>query len=334
MAENVVAKFTDPERYQAAVRPAQLEIFVTAKGDFKAQLRRVELSRLWIQRARERLPRVLRSTVSAERPPIFFLASADQAAIHHTGMTVSFGDIVVVGAGSTHHHRSWAPCHWATCSLTRKDLAAAGHALVGRDLTVPAITRRLRPALPLISRLLKLHEAVGQLADVAPHILAQPEPARALEQALVHALVACLTEDTPTKMNLGARRHSAIVARFEEYVAQNPGQPLYLAEICMAIGVLERTLETSCEEHLGMGPIRYLWLRRMHLARRTLIGADPSNTTVTQIATGQGFWELGRFAVSYKRLFGESPSATLHRPACDLRTIQDRPCRFADSTFA
>src|SRR5215475_361273 len=334
MAENVVAKFTDPERYQAAVRPAQLEIFVTAKGDFQAELRRVELSRLWIQRARERLPRVIRSTVSAERPPIFFLTSADQAAIHHTGMTVSFGDIVVVGAGSTHHHRSWAPCHWATCSLTRKDLAAAGHALVGRDLTVPAITRRLRPASPLISRLLKLHEAVGQLADVAPHILAQPEPARALEQALVHAMVACLADEASAKPTSGWRHHTAVINRFEELLAANRDRPMHLAEICAEVGASERTLEICCEEHLGMGPIRYLWLRRMHLARRALIGADPSNTTVTQIATGHGFWELGRFSVSYKRLFGESPSATLHRPAGDLRTIQDRPCGFADSAFA
>jgi len=94
---------------------------------------------------------------------------------------------------------------------------------------------------------------------------------------------------------------------------ENPDQPLYLAEICAAIGTAERTLRLHCTQHLGMSPHRYLWLRRMNLARRALTLADPSATTVTTIANDHGFGELGRFAVAYRAIFGESPSATLHR---------------------
>jgi AraC-like DNA-binding protein len=65
---------------------------------------------------------------------------------------------------------------------------------------------------------------------------------------------------------------------------------------------------------LVMGPIHYLALRRMHLARRALLRADSSTATVTKIATDYGFWELGRFAVAYRALFGEPPSVTLKRP--------------------
>ena len=63
-----------------------------------------------------------------------------------------------------------------------------------------------------------------------------------------------------------------------------------------------------------MGPARYLWHRRMHLARRALLRSDPQIVTVTEVATKYGFWELGRFSVQYRALFGESPSVSLRRP--------------------
>jgi len=64
-----------------------------------------------------------------------------------------------------------------------------------------------------------------------------------------------------------------------------------------------------------MSPHKYLWLRRMNLVRRALTLGDPSGASVTVIATDHGFWELGQFAVAYRRLFGESPSVTLRQPA-------------------
>ena len=104
-----------------------------------------------------------------------------------------------------------------------------------------------------------------------------------------------------------------IIARFEDFVSAKQYRPIYMAEICAAIGVSERTLRICCQQQLGMAPIHYLWQRRMYLARRCLQNADPAARTVTEIATEHGFWELGRFSVEYRALFGESPSATLRR---------------------
>ena len=64
-----------------------------------------------------------------------------------------------------------------------------------------------------------------------------------------------------------------------------------------------------------MSPKQYLLLRRMQLARWALRAASPEATTVTELATRYGFWQLGRFAVEYRALFGETPSATLQRQA-------------------
>ena len=74
-----------------------------------------------------------------------------------------------------------------------------------------------------------------------------------------------------------------------------------------------------------MGPIRFLNLRRMHLAHRALLRADPSKSTVTRTVADHGFWELGRFSVAYRALFGESPSETLRRPEEQLEVHPSRP---------
>jgi transcriptional regulator GlxA family with amidase domain len=156
---------------------------------------------------------------------------------------------------------------------------------------------------------------VGQLAHDTPDILELPEVRRSLEEQLTHVMVRCLADGSGIDPTTGGRRHDVIVARFEEFLESNPDRPIYLTEICASIGVAERTLRASCEEHLGMGPIRFLTLRRMHLVRGALLRADPSKSTVTRIVTDHGFWELGRFSVAYRELFGESPSETLrHAP--------------------
>ena len=108
---------------------------------------------------------------------------------------------------------------------------------------------------------------------------------------------------------------------------------MYMAELSAAARVSYRTLHACCREHLGMSPKRYLWLRRMNLARQGLRTADPERTTVTEIATNYGFWELGRFSVAYRSLFGESPSTTLRRPSDDPRPgeIAGSPWQFTKS---
>jgi AraC-like DNA-binding protein len=110
--------------------------------------------------------------------------------------------------------------------------------------------------------------------------------------------------------------------RLEEVLRAGPETSLYMDDLCKAIGASYRTLHLCCREQLHMSPKRYLMLRRMHLARQALSRGDPEKTSVSEIATDYGFWELGRFSVVYRSLFGESPSTTLRRLPDDPRPIE------------
>ncbi len=323
MAWSKVLTFTDPYPYTSAVLTADMQIFPTAKGEFRAELTQVVLNQLRMQRFEENLPRVHKGAISRDRKVFTFL-TADQPEVSNRGRILSLGEICADDF-EVQHVRTGGNYRFGGVSLIPEEFAASCKAIVGCELDPERSSQFIRPPSNLIERFLKLHEMVGGIARTAPELFDLPEVVRALEQQLIHALVRCLTDGIVSPVNSGTLRHKAIVARFEDLMDANPNTPLYLTEVCAAVGAAERTLRAACEEHVGMGPIRYLTLRRMHLVRRALARAVPSAATVTQIATDHGFWELGRFSVAYRTMFGETPSLTLSRPPDDYRDLPSRP---------
>ena len=257
----------------------------------------------------------MRVTPSGMRAVILFPIRSDQPAMQVNGCEVSQNQIAKFALRCEWYLRSSAPSGWATMSLTPEGMAAAGLAIVARELAPPSGPHCTTPPASALSRLRRLYEAVGHLAQTAPEIVAKPEVARAMEEALVEAMVFCLT-DTRSDQVRNVRRHRArVMRRLEEALMENPEEPLYMAELSARVGASYWTLRDCCLEYLGMSPKRYLWLRRMNLARRALRNADAEKATVTEIVTDYGFWELGRFSVAYRSLFGEPPSTTLRRAA-------------------
>jgi AraC-like DNA-binding protein len=313
MALPRVYSLDDPSACQAVFPSADVELFPTAKGKFHAEITQVGMNRIWMHRIHISLPEI--NTVAAKpgSRSVGFLTECNSSSLLDCGLEVRPGDMVINRSDAV-HQRSDADFHYGTVSLPFDDLAAAAEAIVGRELPETPYKSTIRPPSALMLRLLNLHKSIGQLAHKTPDILEFPEVSRALETELTHILVRCLAEGHSLEPTAGDCRQNRMLTRFVEFLKANPHRPLYLTEICTAIGVPERTLRASCEEHLGMGPNRYLTLRRMHLVRRALLHSDPSTATVTQIVTGHGFWELGRFSVAYRMLFGESPSETLRQP--------------------
>ncbi len=173
----------------------------------------------------------------------------------------------------------------------------------------------LQPSPAALTKLQNLHAAASGLAEFAPKVLQSAEAAHSLEQELILAIVGCTATEAVAEDGFWLHRHREIMRRFLSLIEANQSNPLYIPGICAALGISSSTLLRCCREQLGVGPQRYLWQRRMNMARHALAKSDVVHTSVTEIATNYDFWELGRFSVAYHAMFGETPSATLRRPA-------------------
>ncbi len=322
MPSSAIRTFTDPEMYFDGIRNLQIDGVITKRGEFRAESTCIDLHRLWMHRFDERLPRIMRITPSGKRSLILFATNPGQQDMQVSGIETSQDQIVILGLDWPYYLRSSAACKWGTMSLTPEDLAATSETIIGRSMAPPAFPRWISPAAPVASRLMQLHEAAGHLATAAPDILAKPEVARAIEEALLEAMILSLTEGHPDAVRNVHRHRARVMRRLEEVLKTSPDKPLYMPQLCATVGASYTMLRDCCQIYLGMSPKRYLWLRRMHLARRALRSADAEKTTVTEVATDHGFWELGRFAVAYRSLFGEPPSVTLRRPPEDPRPVE------------
>jgi transcriptional regulator GlxA family with amidase domain len=110
----------------------------------------------------------------------------------------------------------------------------------------------------------------------------------------------------PQKITFGEMRE------IDRYLIAAGSRPVHIAEICATFKVHRRALYRAFIEAHGIPPITYLRRKRLDDVRAALLTAGPG-TMVRDIARAHGFVELGRFAASYRALFGELPSQTLRR---------------------
>jgi len=112
-----------------------------------------------------------------------------------------------------------------------------------------------------------------------------------------------------------AAQHTRILAGCLEYLHATQDHVVTIPELSDAVRSSRRTLTRVFAGAFEVSPARYLRLRRLNQVRAWLRHASPSRTPVTDAAMRFGFFELGRFARDYRRLFGELPSETIARRA-------------------
>lgn len=146
-----------------------------------------------------------------------------------------------------------------------------------------------------------------------PELIGSQSATQATIEQLVDHLTGIAGRLAPaTDIHSSPERKHALV-RVIDFLRHDRAANVPLHKLCEIAGVGERSLQYAFREELGLTPKEFMIRRRLHAARQELLCLKGSETTVTEVALNYGFTELGRFASLYKKVFGESPSATLGR---------------------
>jgi AraC family transcriptional regulator, ethanolamine operon transcriptional activator len=149
-------------------------------------------------------------------------------------------------------------------------------------------------------------------AENHPQLMGSPMALNCFETELLAATKQLFTKNQGSPNRNFMRWHCQTKTTLE-LAMRHLDEALSISDLAEQSGVPERTLRTAFQRCYGLSPIEYLRVNRLHQARRLLLASCPDATTVTQIAFGLGFWDLGRFAGAYRQLFGERPSETLRK---------------------
>jgi AraC-like DNA-binding protein len=324
MWSSTIIESSDPDEFVGLIRPDGCEILVTERGPFNARGILMKIDRLYLQRRTEHLARLIQ--VAMPRCGMLFLTEAGPS-MYWDGVEIRHDNLALFSSGETYLSRLSGPTSWGAISFADHDMEAICGAWSGGRATWVDGCTVITPHPPALAQLRALHAAAGDLAEAVPELAIPPEVARTLEQALTHAMVECIKVNGHRSDTTAMQHHRLIIRRFREMLDANPFEPLHMPQTSHAIGVSGRTLRMACQKQFGVSPTQYLLLCRMRLARRSLQQADPTITRVTDIATELGFWELGRFSVKYRQIFGETPSTTLR--ADSLPRHREMPSAYA-----
>lgn len=178
----------------------------------------------------------------------------------------------------------------------------------------PHVTRRFAS---LVQRFLAMTESRPQLFD-------DPVALDSYRYDLVSATQELFTRSRHPAGGQFARWHRLTQSTLQLGMSR-PDHSMSVSELARRTGAPDRTLRTAFSRIYGFSPQEYLRIQRLCEARRLLHAGDPDQMTVTEVAFGLGFWDLGRFAGAYRTLFGERPSETLRRRVRGSLRVRDYP---------
>lgn len=311
-------EFQDADEFAPAIQGADVELIQTSANRTGGRVTEIHLGSVVLQYCRIAFGTLARASLHTNPVSLMVPLKIDGPAVCN-GYSMSHESFLVHGNRADYYSKTPTGFEWVLLPFKTD---AVLHTIAVLTQQEPPEFREnclsIRPPASVMKGVQRLLIDAVRTAQRSPGVLTSHNALRSLEHSLQTVISTALAQSHPGFSRSYGRTklsHSLVRRRVETYLEAHLSEPVYLADLCAATGMSERTLQLVFLESYGVSPLQYLKLRRLNLARQCLRDGTYEQAGVTGVALDCGFWELGRFAADYKALFGESPSQTLQRRA-------------------
>jgi AraC-like DNA-binding protein len=190
--------------------------------------------------------------------------------------------------------------------------AAAAGVIVERAADHPGAVRLAASEGRAIRNQIEL--LAGRLAAAADPTQLEHPPIALIEYLAALVEAGAGADDRAPGIDRSAGRHLRQAWTAEHFIHAHIREEIPIIRLCREVGVSRRQMEYAFRATFGVSPLEFIKVLRLNEARRQLMTAREKGLSVTKIAMDVGITHLGRFAASYRLLFGESPKETMLRP--------------------
>ena len=300
----------DADALSDSVRSSRFEHLQLERGDFRADLKRVDVGQLTVDAGCYTRKVMARGDFPSDRVIVGCVLNSREAG-NMNGHHFSVNDVVVFPEGAELDCTLPAATNWCSVQLSREILAQMGCAAMTFD-RVKVLPGHRAENLRLSRLLDRLTKARASNEDRAPENCASPLAFD--EEMLLEQIRRTLNEHLGRRARgrrPSLRERMTLVRRFEQLVKDRIDTPVRIPELCAELGISQRTLEHVFKLEMGLTPKQFDNMLRLNAARQRLLRASVEQATIAQVAEQCGISHLGRFAAAYLRQFGELPSDTV-----------------------
>ena len=299
----------DPEQLREVINGADMEHTILASGRCSAKVQHFQSRRLAVNWGFYKFPVVARGQFPAGKISIG-VSWGKRVSAWSNGSVLDRADVQVYGEDTDLLYRAGAGTGWLVVVVDREQLQQESLDRLGRELPLPSggswnLSVPHRFARQLVDLILTTGRQFDTLTgdrEIADHsILA----------ACVDAITVGADSAQLSAIEKRSQHRYDLIRRADTAMRCLVGSKYSSAQLCRHLGVTERKLQLHFKEAFGLTP--KAWFQRLALNRAyaELVRRQTSNSLVTEVALDCGFEHLGRFAKSYRELFGKSPSATV-----------------------